>query len=114
MAGFFKKLFNRIAGRKDEQSSEIAEQQAALPAPEPEIPAPIEPEPELDTRYRTRSRSIASHCRFHKGKTRQTCHNQKGRAKEARSKETCQKDQRKTCFAKEARNQKNRSQESYR
>jgi fused signal recognition particle receptor len=48
MAGFFKKLFNRIAGRKDEQTSEIAEQQAALPPPEPEILAPIEPEPELE------------------------------------------------------------------
>ncbi len=50
MAGFFKKLFNRITGRKDEAPLEDAQQQAALPPPEPEpepvieqVTAPAEP-----------------------------------------------------------------------
>jgi fused signal recognition particle receptor len=36
MAGFFKKLFNRIVGKPDEESVPVAEVQVALPAPEPE------------------------------------------------------------------------------
>jgi fused signal recognition particle receptor len=36
MSGFFKKLFNRITGKKDEAAPEVAVEQAALPAPEPE------------------------------------------------------------------------------
>jgi len=45
MTGFFKKLFNRITGRKDEAAPPAPEVEA-LPAPEPEPPAPPEPEPE--------------------------------------------------------------------
>ena len=44
MSGFFKKLFNRIAGNLEEQAPSI-EEARTLPAPEPEMPA--EPEPEL-------------------------------------------------------------------
>ena len=36
MAGFFKKLFNRITGKKEEAAPQV-EEQAALPAPEPEL-----------------------------------------------------------------------------
>ena len=44
MSGFFKKLFNRITGKKDEAPPPLAET-PALPAPEPE-PA-VQPEPEV-------------------------------------------------------------------
>jgi fused signal recognition particle receptor len=45
MSGFFKKLFNRITGRKDEPAP--APELEKLPAPEPEpVPLPPEPEPE--------------------------------------------------------------------
>jgi fused signal recognition particle receptor len=43
MSGFFKKLFNRITGKKDEATPEAPLEQVALPAPEPEP----EPEPEI-------------------------------------------------------------------
>ena len=36
MAGFFKKLFNRITGKPAEDVAVVEEVQAALPAPEPE------------------------------------------------------------------------------
>jgi fused signal recognition particle receptor len=36
MAGFFKKLFNRIVGKPTEEAAPVAEVQVALPAPEPE------------------------------------------------------------------------------
>jgi fused signal recognition particle receptor len=46
MAGFFKKLFNRIVGKKEEEAlSPPAVEQVALPAPEP-APEPVAPEPE--------------------------------------------------------------------
>lgn len=45
MAGFFKKLFNRIVGKKEEEAPPL-EEQAALPAPEPE-PEPA-PEPIIE------------------------------------------------------------------
>jgi fused signal recognition particle receptor len=41
MAGFFKKLFNRIVGKPTEEAAPVEVEQAALPAPEPE------PEPEI-------------------------------------------------------------------
>jgi fused signal recognition particle receptor len=37
MAGFFKKLFNRITGQKDDVASVIQAEALALPAPEPEV-----------------------------------------------------------------------------
>ena len=37
MSGFFKKLFNRITGKKDEAAPEGVVEQAALPAPEPVV-----------------------------------------------------------------------------
>jgi fused signal recognition particle receptor len=37
MAGFFKKLFNRITGQKDDVASVIQAEAVALPAPEPEV-----------------------------------------------------------------------------
>jgi fused signal recognition particle receptor len=37
MSGFFKKLFNRITGKKDEPAPEVQVEQAALPAPEPVV-----------------------------------------------------------------------------
>ena len=37
MAGFFKKLFNRITGKPAEEAVIVADVQVALPAPEPEI-----------------------------------------------------------------------------
>jgi fused signal recognition particle receptor len=40
MAGFFKKLFNRITGRKEEEAPPPAVEQAQLPAPSPE-PDPV-------------------------------------------------------------------------
>ena len=40
MAGFFKKLFNRITGKPAEEVGVVADVQVALPAPEPEIVAP--------------------------------------------------------------------------
>ena len=41
MSGFFKKLFNRITGKKeDEAAPEVVVEQAALPAPEP-VPEPV-------------------------------------------------------------------------
>jgi fused signal recognition particle receptor len=46
MTGFFKKLFNRITGRKDEPAPAPATEVEALPAPMPEPPAPPEPAPE--------------------------------------------------------------------
>lgn len=36
MSGFFKKLFNRITGKKDEPAPEVMAEPVALPAPEPE------------------------------------------------------------------------------
>ncbi len=58
MAGFFKKLFNRITGRPNEEAAPVVVEQVALPAPEPEVvdvvkpkkvapkkPAPKKPEP---------------------------------------------------------------------
>lgn len=49
MSGFFKKLFNRITGKKEEAAPEPVVEQAALPAPEPEIevvvPKAIKPKP---------------------------------------------------------------------
>ncbi len=36
MTGFFKKLFNRITGKKDEPAPEVQAEVAALPAPEPD------------------------------------------------------------------------------
>jgi fused signal recognition particle receptor len=36
MSGFFKKLFNRITGKKEETAPEVVVEQVALPAPEPE------------------------------------------------------------------------------
>jgi fused signal recognition particle receptor len=36
MSGFFKKLFNRITGKKDEPAPEVVAEPVALPAPEPE------------------------------------------------------------------------------
>jgi fused signal recognition particle receptor len=41
MSGFFKKLFNRITGKKDEPTPETQADIPALPAPEPE-PAPLD------------------------------------------------------------------------
>jgi fused signal recognition particle receptor len=47
MTGFFKKLFNRITGRKDEAVPAPEPELEKLPAPEPEPePAPPPPEPE--------------------------------------------------------------------
>jgi fused signal recognition particle receptor len=46
MTGFFKKLFNRITGRKDEPAPAPATEVEALPAPVPEPPVPPEPAPE--------------------------------------------------------------------
>ncbi|MBG1233662.1 signal recognition particle-docking protein FtsY [Aestuariivirga litoralis] len=43
MAGFFKKLFNRITGKPDEAPPPA--EQAALPAPEPEVEVIVAPEP---------------------------------------------------------------------
>jgi fused signal recognition particle receptor len=37
MSGFFKKLFNRITGKKEETAPEVVVEQVALPAPEPEL-----------------------------------------------------------------------------
>jgi fused signal recognition particle receptor len=47
MSGFFKKLFNRIIGKTEEQAPQPAPE--ALPAPEPEAPPPppLPPAPEL-------------------------------------------------------------------
>jgi fused signal recognition particle receptor len=45
MSGFFKKLFNRITGRKDEPAPAPEPELEKLPAPEPAPPQP-EPEPE--------------------------------------------------------------------
>jgi fused signal recognition particle receptor len=36
MSGFFKKLFNRITGKKEEETQDVAVEQTALPAPLPE------------------------------------------------------------------------------
>jgi fused signal recognition particle receptor len=46
MTGFFKKLFNRITGRKDEAAPPPAPEVEALPAPEPPAPPEAEPAPE--------------------------------------------------------------------
>lgn len=53
MTGFFKKLFNRISGQKDEAAPPPLPEVEALPPPEPELPAtahaeptPAEPAPE--------------------------------------------------------------------
>ncbi len=43
MSGFFKKLFNRITGKKDEPTPEPVAEQIALPAPEPEPVVIVEP-----------------------------------------------------------------------
>jgi fused signal recognition particle receptor len=46
MSGFFKKLFNRITGKKDEPAPEAQVEAVALPAPEPEpVEVPVEVEP---------------------------------------------------------------------
>jgi fused signal recognition particle receptor len=45
MAGFFKKLFNRIVGKKEEEAPPPVEEQAALPPPEPERVSEPQPEP---------------------------------------------------------------------
>jgi fused signal recognition particle receptor len=45
MTGFFKKLFNRVTGRKDEPAPPPAAEIEALPAPVPEPPAPPEAAP---------------------------------------------------------------------
>ncbi len=45
MAGFFKKLFNRIVGKKEEEAPPPVVEQVALPAPEPEPVFEREPEP---------------------------------------------------------------------
>jgi fused signal recognition particle receptor len=42
MAGFFKKLFNRITGRKEDEVQPVAMEQAALAAPEPESEPDVE------------------------------------------------------------------------
>ena len=42
MAGFFKKLFNRIIGKPTEEAAPAEVEQVALPAPEPEIVVEIE------------------------------------------------------------------------
>ena len=42
MAGFFKKLFNRIIGKPTEEAAPVEVEQVALPAPEPEIVVEIE------------------------------------------------------------------------
>lgn len=47
MAGFFKKLFNRITGKPNEETVVEVAAPVALPAPEPEV-APV-PEPEVAT-----------------------------------------------------------------
>ncbi len=47
MTGFFKKLFNRITGKKEDESPAIDEAKA-LPAPEPELLPEPEPEPHLE------------------------------------------------------------------
>ncbi len=53
MSGFFKKLFNRITGKKDEPAPEAVVEQAALPAPEPIVEVvkakPIKAKPEKPT-----------------------------------------------------------------
>jgi fused signal recognition particle receptor len=43
MSGFFKKLFNRITGKKDEPALEVVAEPVALPAPEPEPELVVEP-----------------------------------------------------------------------
>ncbi len=45
MSGFFKKLFNRITGKKDEAAPEGVVEQAALPAPEPVVKEVVVAEP---------------------------------------------------------------------
>ena len=45
MTGFFKKLFNRIAGRKDEAAPPSPPEVEALPQPEPAAPPEPQPEP---------------------------------------------------------------------
>ncbi len=46
MSGFFKKLFNRIVGKKEEAPAPEVLEQQALPAPEPVVELVPEPEPE--------------------------------------------------------------------
>ena len=47
MSGFFKKLFNRVIGKKEEEAPPPAAEVEALPAPEPEAEPAVEPEPEV-------------------------------------------------------------------
>ncbi len=49
MSGFFKKLFNRIAGKKEELPPPVAEVKV-LPAPEPEAVVELAPEPVVETK----------------------------------------------------------------
>jgi fused signal recognition particle receptor len=46
MSGFFKKLFNRIVGKKEEALAPEVQEQQALPAPVPVVEVAPEPEPE--------------------------------------------------------------------
>jgi fused signal recognition particle receptor len=54
MSGFFKKLFNRIVGKKEEAPAPEVQEQQALPAPEPVVEAAPEPAPIVAPKAKTK------------------------------------------------------------